>query len=149
MGELLYRLKNKGEQAAVEKIISLLDPIKGIETFDSIIPVPSSKKRPVQPADSIAEALGKKRGVPVLKNYLSKTDSAELKNVEDPAERAKILEKSISITGTHDIASQKVLLLDDIYRSGATLNICCSLLKQQARVAEVSVLTMTKTRSNR
>ena len=126
----------------------MLDPIKGIETFDAIIPVPSSKPRAAQPVDAIADALGKHRGVRVLKGYLTKK-GAEIKGVDDPDKRAKLLEGQISIAGTSDIAGRKVLLLDDVYRSGATLNVCCGILKAQAKVGDVCVLTMTKTRVNR
>lgn len=149
MGGLLRRLKYRGEQAVVSDIVALLDPIKGIETFDAIIPVPSSKARAVQPVDAIAEALGARRGVRVLTGYLTKTGSAELKGIDDAEERAQALEDHIVIAGKDDISGRKVLLLDDLYRSGATLNTCCAVLKKQAKVGDISVLTMTKTRSNR
>ena len=150
MGELVWRLKYRGERAAVDRIVSLLDPIKGIETFHAIIPVPSSStSRPVQAAEAIAEALGRKRNVAVLKGYLSKSGSKDLKEVDDPAERERILQEQIVLSGTDDISGQKVLLIDDVYRSGATLRICCAVLKEQAKVGDVSVLTMTKTRVNR
>ena len=57
IGELVYQLKYKHDQSAVPKIIDLLSVIQGIEKFDAIIPVPSSKARAVQPVDAIAKAL--------------------------------------------------------------------------------------------
>lgn len=48
-----------------------------------------------------------------------------------------------------DFQGKRVLLLDDLYRSGVTLNTCCSVLCQNAKVSEVCVLTLTKTRSKR
>lgn len=149
IGELIYQLKYRRDQSVVPKIIELLSMIKGIENFDAIIPVPSSKARAVQPVDSIASALGKQRGVSVLTGYLIKEGNAELKGIHDPDQRVKALENTIKISGKEDISGQRVLLLDDLYRSGATLNACCNVLKQQAKIADVSVLTMTKTRSNR
>lgn len=149
IGELVYQLKYRHDQTAVTKIIELLSVIKGIEKFYAIIPVPSSKARAVQPVDAIAKALGKQRGVRVLEGYLIKDGNAELKDIHDPDERLKILENTIKISGKEDISGQRVLLLDDLYRSGATLNVCCNVLKQQAMIGEVSVLTMAKTRSNR
>lgn len=149
IGELVYQLKYRHDQSAVPKIIELLSVIKGIEKFDAIIPVPSSKARAVQPVDAIAVALGKQRGVPVLTGYLTKTGNAEMKGIDDPGERLKALENTIEISGKEDISGQRVLLLDDLYRSGATLNACCNVLKEQAKIGDVSVLTMTKTRSNR
>ena len=150
MGELVWRLKYRGEGAAVDRIVSLLEPIQGIESFDAIIPVPSSAKgRAVRPADAIAEALGKQRGVRVLQGYLAKLGSDELKEVDDPAERERILQEQVVLSGKEDISGKKVLLLDDVYRSGTTLNVCCDLLKRQAKAGDVSVLTMTKARAKR
>ena len=150
MGELVYKLKYKCNQSAIPKIIKLLENIKGIEEFDFIVPVPSSKKRDIQPVDSIALALGKQRHVPVLTDFLEKVPGeAELKNTTDPEQRAKLLKDTIKVTGNEELSGKRILLVDDLYRSGATLNACCSVLREQADIESVSVLTMTKTRSNR
>ncbi|MSO71645.1 MAG: hypothetical protein EXQ88_06505 [Alphaproteobacteria bacterium] len=44
MGELVYQLKYKCEKSAVEKIVSLLDSIGGIKSFNYILPIPPTKK---------------------------------------------------------------------------------------------------------
>lgn len=149
MGELVYQLKYRNDQTVIPKIIELLKSIGGIETFDAIIPVPSSNVRVIQPVDAIAKALGKQRGVPVLVGYLTKTGGAELKGITDPADRDKALEDSIIISGKTDISGKRILLIDDLYRSGATLTTCCNVLTGKAKVGKIGVLTMTKTRSNR
>lgn len=149
IGELVYQLKYRNDQSAVPKIIELLKKVGGIETFDAIIPVPSSKPRAIQPVDAIAQALGQQRGVPVLTGYLTKNGNVELKGIADPADRDQALADSIVVSGTTDISGKGVLLVDDLYRSGATLNACCRVLKRTAKVGNICVLTMTKTRSNR
>lgn len=150
MGELVYQLKNCSDLSTIPKIVGLLKELDGIEKFAAIIPVPpSNKARAYQPVDEICRALGTDRNVPVLIGYLDKTGGGQLKNVDDPEERQKLLEGSITITGKEDIAGKHVLLVDDLYRSGATLNACCSILLEKAKAASVCVLTMTKTRSNR
>ena len=50
MGELLYQLKYQNDISAIPTIIELLKAIKGIENFDCIILVPSSKLRNFQPS---------------------------------------------------------------------------------------------------
>ncbi len=147
--ELVYQLKYRNNKTVVPQIISLLSAIKGYEKFDVIIPVPSSKARPVQPVDAIAQALGQRYGVPTLSGYLTKEGGPQLKSINDPEERVAILEHNISISGKDDLSGKKVLLLDDLYRSGSTLNACCNILKKQANVGDICVLTMTKTRKNR
>lgn len=94
-------------------------------------------------------ALGQDRGVKVLAGFLEKRSRTELKNVSSPDERRTLLADAITIVGTEDISGEKVLLLDDLYRSGATLEACTKALYDKANVDDVCVLTMTKTRSNR
>ena len=151
MGELLYQLKYQNDTSVISTIIELLKAIKGIENFDCIIPVPSSKLRHFQPVDAIATALGEQRGVHVLLGYLEKESSnTEIKSVTDPEQRVELLKGVIRIVGEDGkLLGKTVLLVDDLYRSGATLNACCRILKEKAGVASVSVLTMTKTRSKR
>ncbi len=149
MGELVYQLKYRGDQSAVPKIINLLASLSGIDTLDAIIPVPSSKARAVQPVDAIALALGAQCGVTVHVGYLNKERGAELKNIDDPVERDNALRSGIKIAGKETITGKRVLLLDDLYRSGATLEACCNVLCTQANVREIWVLTMTTTRRNR
>lgn len=150
MGELLYQLKYRDDKSSIEKIIELLKGIRGIESFDAIIPVPPSKTRAYQPVHEIAKALGVQRGVEVLVGFLvKKVGGHEIKEINDPDKRRNILEGKIAVAGERDISGKKVLLVDDLYRSGATLNVATDILYQEANVDSVSVLTMTKTRSKR
>ena len=131
-------------------IITLLDGIGGIEKFDFLVPIPPTKKnRPFQPVEEITVALGKRRGVPVLQDCLLNAGDEELKGVSDPVERDKLLSKALSLQNAIRINGMKVLLVDDLYRSGTTLNLATDLLYNDGKASSVCVLTMTKTRSNR
>lgn len=148
MGELVYQLKYKRDKSAIPKIIELLTAIAGIEKFDFIIPVPSSRARGFQPVDEIAMALGKQRDVPVLIGFLTKVSRGdELKNVTNANEKEKSLKDAIKIAGDRKVKGKNILLVDDLYDSGATLNACCSILYEEAGAKGVFVLTMTKTRT--
>lgn len=151
MGELVRQLKYRGDKTATTRIVDLLAKFNGIETYDAIIPAPSSKKnRPYQPVDEIALELGKRKGVPVLVGGLAKAEGGkELKNVDADDERIQELRKTITISDKINVAGKKLLLLDDLYRSGATLSVSIGILYEQGRADMVSVLTMTKTRRNR
>jgi competence protein ComFC len=150
MGDLVYQLKYKGDQSVVTQIMKLLDNIGGIEKFDFLIPIPpTNRNRSVQPVELITEALGKRRGVPVLKEFLRNSGDEELKSITDPVARDELLQKALEIVGKENISDKKVLLVDDLYRSGSTLRIATDLLYNKAHVGVVSVLTMTKTRANR
>jgi competence protein ComFC len=151
MGELVYQLKYKHDKSKVEEIVTLLDQIGGIENFDFIVPIPpTNKNRPIKPVELIAVALGKKRGVTVVTDALSNEGSEELKGITDPVARNELLEAALKLDDSENkYAGKKILLVDDLYRSGSTLHVATDLFNKQGKAAQVSVLTMTKTRSNR
>lgn len=151
MGELVYRLKYKQDGSVLKKIVALLDAIGGIEKFDLIIPIPpTNKKRAVKPVELIAIALGKRRGVEVSVDALINDGNEELKGITDPIARVEMLKAAITLKGPKkSYKAKKILLVDDLYRSGATLMVATDLLYKEGEAAQVSVLTMTKTRSNR
>lgn len=151
IGELVYQLKYKQDRSKLSTIVTLLDKVKGVEQFNYIVPIPpTDRARPFQPVNEIALALGKHRGVKVLTDFLAKgAGGQQIKNVNDPAEREKQLRETLHIEATYSIAGSSVLLIDDLYRSGATLRVATDLLLNQAKASDVCVLTMTKTRSNR
>jgi predicted amidophosphoribosyltransferase len=151
MGELLYDLKYHGRAENVGKIVDMLNRYKGIEEMDAIVPVPSTNKnRRIQPVLEIAKELGRRVAVPVLENLLFKRSGGpELKNVNDPQERKQLLKNSLYLSDGYDVSGKNVLLIDDLYRSGATLSVATEMLYEKAGVEDVFVLTMTKTRSNR
>jgi len=151
MGKLVHQLKYRGDKAATTKIVDLLGIPKIVETCDLIIPAPSSNKmRKYQPVVEIALELGSRADIKVLIGVLEKKEAGkQLKDISDPDERIKELKRTIYLSNTVDISGKTVLLLDDLYRSEATLRVSTDILYNQGKVGRVSVLTMTKTRRNR
>jgi len=151
MGQLVYDLKYRSDKTAISKIVDLLDKFKGIESIDYIVPIPATKKqRSIQPVLEIANELGKRKNVTVLDQLLIKQPGVrELKNVTDIEQRRAILKKSLTLSNGYKVSGKNILLIDDLYRSGATLSAATELLYEVGKVKDVYVLTMTKTRSNR
>jgi len=151
MGELINRLKYHSDETAIPKIIELINKnLKNIKTVNFIIPVPPSNlNRTFQPVYKIVEELSRNSTVPLLKNVVSKTNVEELKSITNPAKREALLRNSLKLNPQIDIENKVILLIDDVYRSGATVRAVTDLLYNQAKVKSVYVLTMTKTRSNR
>jgi predicted amidophosphoribosyltransferase len=151
MGELVYQLKYKQDKSAVDKIVKLLDSIGGIDTFDFIIPIPpTNKTRPIKPVELIAVALGKKRGVTVVTDALINEGNEELKGITDPVARIELLKEAMKLGAVgNKFQGKRILLVDDLFRSGSTLSVVTDLLYKKGKADGVWVLTMTKTRSNR
>jgi competence protein ComFC len=150
MGELLYSLKYRSDASAVPKIVELLDGISGIEKFDFLVPIPpTNKNRRLQPVETIAVALGKRRGVKVLNDLLHNSGADELKGITDPVARDELLQAAITISEPARVKGKKILLVDDLYRSGSTFRVATQLIYKSGEASIVSVLAMTKTRSHR
>jgi predicted amidophosphoribosyltransferase len=148
VGDLLYRLKYKGQTSPLDDLIAVAVDFlrKWAPPVDVIVPVPATRKRKVQPVLELATRLAKELQIPLMDVIQRKQSPRELKNVFDFHERIKLLE------GTHDVASdvvsgRSVLLVDDLYRSGATLNAVTDVLYQKGGVSAVYVFAPTRTRS--
>lgn len=73
--------------------------------------------------------------------------STQLKDVHDKEERQRLLADLYAVDATQT-CEKRILLFDDLFRSGDTLNNITFVLQNQGRTREVYVLTLTKTRSN-
>ncbi len=118
--------------------------------IDLIIPVPpSNNTRNFQPVAEIAKALGAICKLVVELNILKKLKStSELKDIEIPEQRREVLKGAFDIR-QNSLAGMNVLLFDDLYRSGETLNAVADVLKNNGNAKNVYALTITKTRIKR
>jgi predicted amidophosphoribosyltransferase len=152
IGELLYRLKYRKDNSVLDDIITTVSQfIKSINwTVDLIVCVPPSRKgRKFQPVPPIAIGIGRALGIGVCVDIVVKVkDTPELKNIFDFEERMRILKDAFEIRDPV-VAGHSILLFDDLYRSGATLNAVSRLLQQEGKVRNIYVLTLTMTRSIR
>jgi predicted amidophosphoribosyltransferase len=150
LGELLYKLKYQGDRSVVPLIAKVAcafvrrwNPRPGV-----VVPVPPSRRRRVQPLFEIADEMGRILHVPVDKRSVRRTlDNPELKNIYEYGKRLEALEGAHSADASA-LRGRRVLLLDDLYRSGATLNAVTKLIKTTGGAAAVFALTLTRTRSS-
>lgn len=148
LGELLYRLKYKGDQSCIGPIAqAACEFARGWNPgIDLIVPAPPSRNRAVQPLFQIADELGRLLGLPVDMTSVRKIKAMpELKNV-DHAERLKLVLEAHSVEGGA-LTGRRVLLFDDLYQSGATLNAIAELVKEAGGASAVFALALTRTRS--
>jgi competence protein ComFC len=150
LGSLLNRLKYKQDQtAAGEIIVAAVQFVQSKNTnFDLIIPVPPSTQRAVQPVQVLAKGIGAALGLPVISCITTTRPTAQLKGITDPEKRKEVLGGLHAVDAKHT-RSKNVLLFDDLFRSGSTMNAITNVLLQQGKAANVYALTVTRTRSNR
>ena len=130
IGELLFKLKNRSDTSVVPEIIGVVKTF--LKTWslqvDMIVPVPPSKSRTLQPVMLLAQALSAQIGIPLVEAVKKTRDMPQLKTIFDLAERGKVLKGAYAVD--HEIVKgQRVLLFDDLFRSGATMNEISSALR--------------------
>jgi competence protein ComFC len=152
IGELVFRLKYRGEEASIEQLCEAACAfVKEREwQVDMIVGVPPSRPgRRIQPVALIADAMGKALGIQVCKECIKKVKStAELKTVYEYNRRLELLADAYDVA-TDKTKGRNVLLLDDLYRSGATLEAVSKSLKDAGQVGRLFALTFTRTRKRR
>jgi predicted amidophosphoribosyltransferase len=150
LGALLYRLKYGGDESAAKEIIeaaaAFVRPSKA--KFDLIVPVPPSGVRPVQPVIVLAKGIGAALGLPVIECVKTTRPATALKGVID-IERRKTLLDGLYMVDSNHTKGRSILLFDDLFRSGATMNAITELLLGRGEADSVRALTITRTRSNR
>jgi competence protein ComFC len=150
MGQFIYELKYGYDASKLGRVVELLDVFDGIERYDLFVPIPQTNKRgPIDPVRLITEALGQRKSVAVELDNLVSDGRAELKGISDPVQRDELLRAALRLNNAQAFQSKEVILIDDLYRSGATLRAATELVYRSGQAKLVSVLTMTKTRSNR
>lgn len=150
IAELLYRLKYRADQSAAAGIVagavSFLTPY--LANFDLIVPVPPSSQRAVQPVLVLADGIGQALGKPVDSCIGTTRATTQLKGVTDPVQRQALV-AGLYAVDPNRTRGRHILLFDDLYRSGTTMNAITDLLLGVGQASSVRVLTITKTRSNR
>jgi predicted amidophosphoribosyltransferase len=147
VGRLLHLFKYKNVHSRLFDIIELVKPFisswQSVQEVSFVLPVPSSKPRIYQPAQEIASEIASLLKVGYSDEILQKVSSIESKGLssnEKQQLQGSII-KTVEATKEHNM-----LLVDELYKSGATLTECIRVLREDKKIKKIFVLTMTKTR---
>jgi len=150
VGDLAYRLKYQSDRAAlsplVEQALALCAEHPELADVEAIVPVPPSTPRPFDPVSVLAEELGRRLPRPVRPVLVKTRRTAPQKEMRTLAQKRANVAGAFAVPAARqsEIRGQRLLVLDDLYDSGATLEEVCRVLRQ-AGAARLCVLTLTRT----
>lgn len=137
MRQSVYRFKYDNKREYADFYVTELVKLYGgwVERLgvDAVIPVPLHKSkyrlRGFNQAEVLARGIGKKMNVPVLTEVVSRSrNTMAQKNLNDK-ERQENLKNAFKITD-NEVQLNKVLLVDDIYTTGSTIDSVARVLRE-------------------
>lgn len=138
MGESVLRFKyhNCREYADyyIEEMLSEYGAVLCRFRPDVIIPVPVHpsryRKRGYNQAEILARKLGERLQIEVCSTLLVRVKKTRPQKELNTTERMRNLQKAFTIEGTMPKGYRRILLIDDIYTTGSTMEICTRRLKE-------------------
>jgi ComF family protein len=120
---------------------------KLLKQYDLIIPVPmhkkKMKKRGYNQTELVANELEKNLNIPARNDILSKVINTTTQSKLGGKARQSNIQHAFFIKNDIEVEDKKIILLDDIYTTGATSEECSRVLKE-AGAREVLVLVLAK-----
>lgn len=131
------------------QLISTRLKLQKLDTPDFIIPVPLHQKklrqRMFNQSALLAKYISTKHNIDYVPNMLIRTKHNPSQTNYTKIMRAKNVHVAFAINHRYEqsIKNKKILLIDDVTTTGATINECCKILKRQ-QCKYVAVATLAK-----
>ena len=133
-----YFIKLVLENQKIEKLL---------KSFDLIVPVPMLKKKKLQRGYNQTELLANELSKRIKVNVsecLIKAKENKTQSMLTKVERFKNVEDVFKLANNMDIMNKRIILIDDIFTTGATISSCAHVLKE-AGASRICVLVIAKT----
>ncbi|MCX8019207.1 MAG: phosphoribosyltransferase family protein [Chitinophagaceae bacterium] len=138
---IIHRFKYKGHKEAglqLGRMMGLRLLKSGRFDVDALIPLPlyppKERKRGYNQSAVLCEGISSVMNVPVLNDVVSRPYFTETQTRKGRIERWKNIEGKFSLNCASQIHGKKILLVDDVVTTGATLEACgAELLKAQPK----------------
>ena len=116
------------------------------EHWDGLVPVPlyhrRLRTRGFNQAHELASGLGEARGIPVRDCLRRDRETPSQTGLERGA-RWENMRGAFAVKGRFDVTGQNLLLIDDVFTTGATTNACARVLAE-AGAGRLAVLTVSR-----
>lgn len=121
-----------------------------LNNFDMLVPVPLSNQRlnerGYNQAELIALNISSHFNIPLEKNILFKTKNTKPQSTLSHDKRKENIKNAYSCN--HDVSGKNIILVDDVFTTGNTLDACAKVLKDRG-AKTVSAITVTCSSSTR
>lgn len=149
-GEAVFQLKYRGDFDQVKPLAEAVvrNIVPRFPKIGLVMPAPASTTRDRQPVHEVAKAIASQMDVPFFDTLITKSavagNTASLKNMSSRAEKDEALKGRYVLNKTIDNkGSWNVLVIDDLYHTGATMDAVCRLLAQYDKISGVYVAALT------
>lgn len=128
-----FKYKNRREYANyyVQELLNTCGGAVNTWNIDLLIPIPLHKsrrrKRGFNQAELIAKKLGKELGIPVCTDSLLRIKKTSPQKELNDQERRSNLKNAFQVVNNH-VKFKRVLLIDDIYTTGSTIDAAAAVL---------------------
>lgn len=150
VGERVYRYKYTYERSQLEWLVDraayLIERTEWLCEIDGMTYVPGAQSnRPYEPVPVFAERLSERINQPLLLCLRKTRMTRPQKEMHTAAQKERNVSGAYAVISRDVCIARRLLLVDDLYDSGATLNECARVLKQSG-AQKVIAFALTKTR---
>ncbi len=148
-GEALFQLKYRSDFSQVPLIANQMNDSfsTSFATACLVVPMPSSTIRQRQPVTEIAKALAQLMNISCCENLLMKiSNTPSMKDMQSREEKAAALTGAFSVSDVLNKGKFDVLLIDDLFDTGASLEAATHVLRDYDKIGNIYVATVTRKR---
>jgi ComF family protein len=135
------------EPFLADLLVRTAAPVLCLESWDMIVPVPlhpvKRAERGFNQAERLARHLARATGLPLRTGELRRVLPTRSQTTLSRAERAENMRRAFSFKDKASLAGQRVVLIDDVFTTGATTDACARILRKGG-AAEVCVWTLAR-----
>jgi predicted amidophosphoribosyltransferase len=147
VGEATFQLKYRGDWSQAKPLAQAIadNILHRYPEIGFIVPMPASTPRARQPVTEVANELASLVGLVALDNVLAKAPGGKkLKDLNNKQEKLDAIGDSFSVNdGIGNDGKWNVLIVDDLYDTGASMESACKALSTYRKVKDIYVATLT------